>query len=60
MRYLEQHRIEIARQRLSATSDSIAMIAERVGYGSASYFAKVFKSVEGRTPREHRQRALAG
>lgn len=56
MRYLEQHRIEIARQRLAATSDSIAAIAERVGYGSASYFSKVFRSVQGCTPREHRQR----
>lgn len=58
MRYLEQHRIEIARQRLAVTSDSISAIAERVGYGSASYFSKVFRSVQGCTPRESRQRAL--
>lgn len=57
MRYLEQHRIEIARQRLAATSDSISAIAERVGYGSASYFSKVFRSVRGCTPREARKLA---
>lgn len=60
MRYLEQHRIEIARQRLEATSDSITAIAERVGYGSAGYFSKVFRSVMGCTPREHRQRVSGG
>ncbi|GHC04567.1 helix-turn-helix domain-containing protein [Cerasicoccus arenae] len=58
MRYLEQHRIEMARQRLAATSDSISDIAERVGYGSASYFSKVFRNVQGCTPRESRKRAL--
>jgi len=60
MQYLEQHRIEIARQRLAATNDSISAIAERVGYGSASYFSKVFRRVEGCSPRESRQRAAAG
>ncbi|WP_309387636.1 helix-turn-helix domain-containing protein [Cerasicoccus frondis] len=59
MRYLEQHRIEIARQRLAATSDSITTIAEHVGYGSPSYFSKVFRNIQGCTPRESRRRAFS-
>ncbi|WP_309398447.1 helix-turn-helix domain-containing protein [Cerasicoccus maritimus] len=60
MRYLEQHRIEVARQRLAGTTDSITTIAEHVGYGSASYFSKVFRANEGCTPRECRTRANQG
>jgi len=39
---------------LSETDDTIAQIAERVGYESVPSFSKAFKRWQGRSPTHHR------
>ena len=48
-------RIQQAKKLLLNTSFSVADIAEKVGYGSASYFIKVFKSAVGLPPDAYRR-----
>lgn len=52
---LTQMRIQQAKKLLLNTSFSVADIAEKVGYGSASYFIKVFKSAVGLPPDAYRR-----
>lgn len=54
---LTQLRIQQAKKLLLSSNFSVADIAEKVGYGSASYFIKVFKSSVGLPPDAYRRSA---
>lgn len=51
-RYIQQYRVEKAKERLVNSSGSVEEIAVSVGFANASYFCKVFKSITGLTPSE--------
>lgn len=49
-RYLTHWRMQLARARLMQTSDSLAVLAERLGYQSEAAFCRAFKRVFGVPP----------
>lgn len=53
--YLNRKKVGWAKQRLSATVDSVTNIAFELGYQDTSYFVKVFKKYEGITPNQYRK-----
>ena len=53
--HMKEHRMEKAAALLRETDMSVAEIAGRVGYDSASKFAAVFKDAKGKTPLEYRR-----
>lgn len=55
MQYLAQWRMQLAAERLRGTTDGLAEIAERVGYGSESAFSRAFKRLVGVAPAAFRQ-----
>jgi two-component system response regulator YesN len=54
--YLTERRMAEARRLLADTTESVTTIASRTGFGSPSYFQRVFKRREGLTPLEYRER----
>lgn len=56
MRYLTQWRMQLARAQLQGTSDSLSVIADRLGYQS---FSRAFKRVFGVPPGSVRHAATA-
>ncbi|MBD2845790.1 response regulator [Paenibacillus sp. IB182496] len=57
--YMNELRINQAKELLATTPDKVFEIADRVGYREYKYFVSVFKSVTGMTPKEYRTR-MAG
>lgn len=55
MDYLLQIRMNEARKLLKDTNLQIEEIALRTGYSDSSYFTKVFRKAEGKTPSQYRQ-----
>lgn len=53
-KYLMNVRVEKAKQLLKKTDDSIALIADAVGYKDIKHFRKIFKKVVGVNPTEFR------
>lgn len=53
--YIKARKIEYAKRLLKETNDSIGSISEQLGFSSPSYFASVFRSLTGVTPKEFRQ-----
>jgi transcriptional regulator GlxA family with amidase domain len=53
--YLQQHRLETARDLLRTSNLSIAEIAVEVGYQDSGYFCRLFKHTMKQTPRGYRQ-----
>ncbi|MEC0090458.1 response regulator [Paenibacillus macquariensis] len=53
--YLTRRRVQRAKELLVNTSLSINEISEHVGYQTAKYFVKVFRSFESLTPGQYRQ-----
>ncbi len=51
-RYIQNYRVEKAKQLLVNSSGSIEEIAAATGFANSSYFCKVFKSTTGLTPTE--------
>ena len=51
-RYIQQYRVEKAKELLVNSSGSVEEIAVAVGFANSSYFCKVFKSITGLTPSE--------
>lgn len=49
-------RVNAAKDLMANTDLKVYEISERVGFDSAFYFSKVFKKIEGMTPREYMQR----
>lgn len=50
MHYVTEWRMQLARRRLQRSSEPLATIAERVGYGSEAAFCKAFKRTFGVPP----------
>ena len=53
--FLHRIRIEEAKRLLRESKEYIYQIADRVGFRSPCYFSKVFKELEGRSPKEYRR-----
>ncbi|MBO5247375.1 MAG: response regulator [Eubacterium sp.] len=54
--YVNYAKITAAKEMMRESNDKIYEIAERLGFESAFYFSKVFKKVEGCSPREFLQK----
>jgi two-component system response regulator YesN len=52
--YLNEYRMEKAKEFLGATSLPIEEISQKTGYNNSTYFYKVFKKYNGITPNEYR------
>ena len=55
MEYLIDYRIQAAAKLLENTTLSVTEIAMRTGWGSNSYFTKMFRQLRGKTPNAHRK-----
>ena len=53
--YLTQVRITRAKQMLRFTDKAVSVIAAECGLEDANYFSRVFKKVEGVTPKQYRE-----
>ncbi|MNC26472.1 HTH-type transcriptional activator Btr [compost metagenome] len=53
--YINQVRVEKAKELLRNSNDKIYLIAEAVGFSSQPYFIRVFKNVTGMSPNEYRK-----
>lgn len=53
--YLTRRRVQRAKEMLTNTQLTIAEIAEQVGYQTAKYFVKVFRSIEDTSPGQYRK-----
>jgi AraC-like DNA-binding protein len=55
MQYLSNWRMQLAANHLLAGTDSVAEIADRVGYESDAAFSRAFKKAVGKAPSEWRK-----
>ncbi len=55
--YLQHRRLEQARQLLTSTTDSIAIIARNCGFSDADYFSAAFRRTQDMTPSQYRAQA---
>lgn len=53
---LNRERVKNVKNLLLNTNESLLMIAESSGFGSASYMSKIFKQLEGVSPREWQEK----
>ncbi len=53
--YLIELRIQHAKELMRATDETIASIAEKVGYDDPFYFSRIFKKYTGKAPTAYRQ-----
>lgn len=58
-RYIQQYRVEKAKELLVRSQGTVDEIAVAVGFANASYFCKVFKSITGMTPMAFAEHARA-
>lgn len=58
--YLKQFRVHKAAELLASTAWSAAEVGARCGFQDASYFAKTFRQLKGRTPSEYRREHASG
>ncbi|MDA0567279.1 GlxA family transcriptional regulator [Streptomonospora sp. S1-112] len=54
--YIESARIEVARNRLEATDDTVARVATACGFGTVDTLNRAFRRAMGVTPTEYRRR----
>ncbi|WP_018180500.1 GlxA family transcriptional regulator [Jongsikchunia kroppenstedtii] len=54
--YVEQARVEAARQRLEAGDDTLSRVATACGFGTTSTLTRAFRRTLGITPTEYRER----
>lgn len=52
--WLNEFRVEKAKEMLTSTRLSVREVSEACGYSDANYFARVFKRITGKTPSEYR------
>ena len=57
MAYLSQWRLKLAAEILQSSDDSIAQVAEAVGYGSEASFNRAFKRAYACPPAQFRRRS---
>jgi transcriptional regulator GlxA family with amidase domain len=55
MQYLANWRIQLGAALLRNTNDTVAVVAQEVGYESEATFAKAFKRLTGRSPAQWRR-----
>lgn len=55
-RYIQEQKIERAKQMLLLTEKPLVEISTLLSFSSQSYFQKIFKEIEGITPKEFRNR----
>lgn len=55
--YLARLRVKRAEELLAGTGDSVAAVAEKVGFSDQAYFCRVFKRYAGTSPNAFRNRA---
>jgi len=60
MQYLTHWRMQVASGQLISTTDSVAVIANRVGYESEAAFSRAFKKLVGSPPSDWRRRRTPG
>ncbi len=60
MQYLTNWRMQLAATHLRSGTDSIAIVAERVGYESEAAFSRAFKRALGEPPSAWRKRTATG
>lgn len=53
--YINQVRVEKAKELLRNSNDKIYLIADEIGFSSQPYFIRVFKNVTGMSPNEYRK-----
>jgi len=58
MLYLAQTRMKQAKKLLAQRDMSITDVAQMVGYDDYAYFSRVFKRIEGKSPRAYREEEL--
>lgn len=58
--YLNQIRIKKAQQLLLHSTQTISEIADAIGYNNTNYFSKMFKKLNGITPKEFRDQYDSG
>jgi AraC-like DNA-binding protein len=56
MQYLTNWRMQVAANQLLSTTDSVATIANRIGYASEAAFSRAFKKAVGAAPSEWRRK----
>ena len=56
-RYIQQYRVDKAKELLVSGSGTVDQIAVAVGFANASYFCKVFKTITGLTPMDFAEKA---
>ena len=56
--YINQIRIEAAKQILDTTTKTITEIGFLVGYNDSNYFSRVFKKITSMTPKKYRNREI--
>ena len=56
MEFVTASRITAAKELMASTDLKVYEISDKVGFDSAFYFSKVFKKLEGVSPREYMQR----
>ena len=59
MRWLEERRMNVARQYLLGSSQTVADVAEQVGYADQFCFSKVFRKHFGKSPVQFRKMSLS-
>ena len=58
MEWLNQRRLQVARQQLANTRQGVAEIAEACGFACPFYFSRVFKKHFGQSPVSYRKAQL--
>ncbi len=53
--YLTRFRMQVAKKILTHENVNISKVAEMVGYSDVKYFLRVFRKLEGITPKEYKQ-----
>lgn len=56
--YINQKRVTASLPLLAATRLPIGEVAEKVGYLNENYYSRIFKKIQGMTPREYRNTML--
>lgn len=58
--YIRHTRLELAKNHLLGTKESITQIAEKLGFTSLSVFSRCFRRYVGRTPQDYREQERFG